>query len=125
MGRVRRGARASPEPEPACGVPWRPMQEDRRYVCRYARRRYECDPRLRVCGAMGMTRGTLVRRLERLETRWAPEGAPLVIRFIIVDPDGTRSEGPKLVIPGAGGSHHPSRGRAGGKAMKRTGSKPA
>jgi hypothetical protein len=43
----------------------------------------------------------LTQRLERLETRLAPAGEPVVIQIYSVSPDGSRSDGPRFTIPGA------------------------
>jgi len=43
----------------------------------------------------------LTRRLERLETRFVPAGEPLVIQIYSVSPDGSRTDGPRFIIPRA------------------------
>ena len=43
----------------------------------------------------------LTLRLERLETRLAPAGEPVVIQIHFVSPDGSRVDGPRFTIPRA------------------------
>jgi hypothetical protein len=45
----------------------------------------------------------LARRLERLETRLASAGEPLIVQIHYVSPDGSRVDGPRFTIPPAGG----------------------
>ena len=53
-----------------------------------------------------MTRRTLSKRLERLETRLAPEGEPLLIHIQFVSSDGTiKEDGPVITVPAAGSAH--------------------
>ena len=48
---------------------------------------------------------TLSKRLERLETRLAPEGEPLPIHIQFVSPDGTIEDGPVITMTAAGSAH--------------------
>jgi hypothetical protein len=48
---------------------------------------------------------TLSKRLERLETRLAPEGEPLLIHIQFVSPDGTIEDGPVITMTAAGSAH--------------------
>ena len=45
----------------------------------------------------------LTRRLERLETRLAPAGESVTIQVRFTSPDGSAVEGPRFIVPGAGG----------------------
>jgi hypothetical protein len=56
----------------------------------------------------------LARRLERIETRLMPAGEPLIIQVQFVSTDGSRVEGPRFTISGAGGRPTGSAGLAGG-----------
>ena len=44
----------------------------------------------------------LARRLEMLESRYVPDGEPLVIQVRFVSPDGSGVDGPRLTIPRVG-----------------------
>jgi len=44
----------------------------------------------------------LARRLERLETRLAPAGEPLVVQIRYVSPDGSGVDGARFIIPRTG-----------------------
>jgi hypothetical protein len=46
---------------------------------------------------------TLTKRLERLETRIMPAGEPVITQIVFVAADGSERDGPRFVIPGAGG----------------------
>jgi hypothetical protein len=46
---------------------------------------------------------SLSRRLERLETRLAPAGESVTIQVWFPSPDGSAVEGPRFIVPGAGG----------------------
>jgi hypothetical protein len=46
---------------------------------------------------------TLAKRLDRLETRMLPSGEPMIMQIVFVAADGTEADGPRFVIPGAGG----------------------
>jgi hypothetical protein len=48
---------------------------------------------------------TLSNRLERLETRLAPEGEPFLIQIQFVSPDGTIKDGPVFTVQAAGSAH--------------------
>ncbi|MGD0522833.1 MAG: hypothetical protein ABSA48_16370 [Terracidiphilus sp.] len=57
---------------------------------------------------------SLVRRLERLETRLIPAGEPVVINVHFVATDGSRVGGVRFTVPRAGGRPTGSAGVAGG-----------
>jgi hypothetical protein len=59
-----------------------------------------------------MINRALSKRLERLETRLASEGEPLLIQIQYVSPDGTVEDGPVVTVP-APGSAHRGRNRPG------------
>ena len=54
------------------------------------------------------------RRLRRLESRFVPDGDPLVIEVQFVSLDGSRVAGPRFTLPRAGGRPTGSAGLAGG-----------
>jgi hypothetical protein len=62
-----------------------------------------------------MTRINLLKRLEELECRILPEDEPVVIQIVFVSSDGTKEDGPRFGVQGAGGSHLRRRGRPGWK----------
>jgi hypothetical protein len=60
-----------------------------------------------------MIRRNLSRRLE-LETRLMPAAEPVIVQITYVSPDGSEEDGPRFIIPGAGGRPTGSARLAGG-----------
>jgi hypothetical protein len=48
--------------------------------------------------AIAMTRATLMKRLERLESRFVQANQEIELRIFLVSADGTRTEGERLKI---------------------------
>ena len=56
----------------------------------------------------------LARRLKMLESRFVPNGEPLVIQVQFVSLDGSHVDGPRFTVPRAGGRPTGMAGLAGG-----------
>jgi len=46
-----------------------------------------------------MISSKLSARLERLESRFLPDGEPIVLQVMYISPDGSSREGPRIEVP--------------------------